>query len=143
MRAPRCHNRTVTRTTVFEFYDSRAGMCRLVPKRVLPFGIFKTTVLACDPLCHVAPCGWFGICLQNLSPRMSAFHPKLTYPTRGTTSATRRGHAIHGNERLHCRRCKLGAWSLHVGYRHYLHDFYPGAGHLQMRMVFAEYLSGC
>ena len=66
MRAPRCHNRTVTRTTVFEFSDSRAGMCRLVPKRVLPFGISKTTVLACDPLCHVAPCGWFGIWFAKL-----------------------------------------------------------------------------
>jgi hypothetical protein len=29
-------------------------------------------------------------------------------------------------------------WSLHLGKRHDLHDFYPCAGHLQMRMVFAE-----
>ena len=30
---------TVTRTTVFEFYDSHAGACRLVAKRALWFGI--------------------------------------------------------------------------------------------------------
>ena len=36
-------------------------MCRPVPKRVLPFGISKTTVLPCDPLCHAVPCGWFAI----------------------------------------------------------------------------------
>ena len=39
---------TVTRTTVFEFYDSRAGAYRLVAKRVLQFANFAVTVSACD-----------------------------------------------------------------------------------------------
>jgi hypothetical protein len=39
---------TVTRTTVFEFYDSHAGACRPVPKRVLLFAIFPLTILVCS-----------------------------------------------------------------------------------------------
>ena len=38
---------TVT-TTVFEFYDSRAGAYRLVAKRMLQFANFAVTVSACD-----------------------------------------------------------------------------------------------
>jgi hypothetical protein len=33
-------------------------------------------------------------------------------------------------------------WSLRPRQRHDLEDFYPYAGHLQMRVVFAEYLRG-
>jgi len=40
---------TVTRTTVFEFYDSRAGAYRLVAKRALQFANFAVTVSACNP----------------------------------------------------------------------------------------------
>jgi hypothetical protein len=39
---------TVTRTTVFEFYDSHDGLCRCVAKRVLSFGIFIASILSCD-----------------------------------------------------------------------------------------------
>src|SRR6476660_3337376 len=68
---------------------------------------------------------------------------KATYPTRGTTSAFDPKRTCHPRSRASAlRRCKLVVWSLHLGYRHYLHDFYPSAGHLQMRMVFAEYLRG-
>ena len=35
---------TVTRTTVFEFYDSHAGLCRPVTKRALWFGIFTAII---------------------------------------------------------------------------------------------------
>ena len=40
---------TVTGTTVFEFYDSRAGAYRLVAKRALQFANFAVTVSACNP----------------------------------------------------------------------------------------------
>jgi hypothetical protein len=38
---------TVTRTTVFEFYDSHADPCRSVTKRPLWFGIFAATIPFC------------------------------------------------------------------------------------------------
>src|SRR6476660_8521596 len=38
---------TVTRTTVFEFYDSHVGLCRSVAKRGLLFAISKPMILAC------------------------------------------------------------------------------------------------
>ena len=37
------------RTTVFEFYDSHAGVCRAVAKRALWFTNFAVTVSAYDP----------------------------------------------------------------------------------------------
>ena len=40
---------TVTRTTVFEFYDSRAGVCRTVPKRVIWFANFGMAMSPCNP----------------------------------------------------------------------------------------------
>jgi hypothetical protein len=40
---------TVTRTTVFEFYDSHAGACRFVAKRALWFTNFAVSVPAYDP----------------------------------------------------------------------------------------------
>ena len=39
LNQPFCGGEGVTRTTVFEFYDSHAGACRLVAKRALWFGI--------------------------------------------------------------------------------------------------------
>ena len=43
---------TVTRTTVFEFYDSHTGLCRAVVKRVLLFGISEAMMLVRDASCH-------------------------------------------------------------------------------------------
>jgi hypothetical protein len=49
-------------------------------------------------------------------------------------------HPLH--ERLRCGDANWWRWPLHPRHRHDLDDFYPGAGHLQMRVVFAEYLRG-
>ena len=38
---------TVTRTTVFEFYDSHVGLCLPVAKRVAWFGISGVMILVC------------------------------------------------------------------------------------------------
>ena len=49
---------TVTRTTVFEFYDSRAGVCRTVPNRAVLLAISLVTVLPCDVLCRLVSRSW-------------------------------------------------------------------------------------
>ena len=59
---------TVTRTTVFEFYDSRAGVCRTVPNRAVLLAIFLVTVLPCDVLCRPVSRSWFAIWFANSSP---------------------------------------------------------------------------
>ena len=51
---------TVTRTTVFEFYGSHAGLCCQVAKRVLWFGISEVMILICDALCHAVLRSWFA-----------------------------------------------------------------------------------
>ena len=51
---------TVTRTTVFEFYDSHADPCRPVAKRVLHFRISVATILACDAPWYAVLRGWFA-----------------------------------------------------------------------------------
>ena len=51
----RCDIRThgmVTHTTVFEFYDSRVGVCPTVANRAVVLAIFLLTVLPCDVLCR-------------------------------------------------------------------------------------------
>ena len=52
---------TVTRTTVFEFYDSGAAVCRAVANRAVLLAIFLLTVLPCDVLCRPVSRGWFAI----------------------------------------------------------------------------------
>jgi hypothetical protein len=52
---------TVIRTTVFEFYDSHAGLCRPVANRALWFGIFEAMILLCDALCQAVLRSWFAI----------------------------------------------------------------------------------
>ena len=59
---------TVTRTTVFEFYDSHADLSHPVPKRVVWFAIPKPMILACDAQCRAVPCSWFAIWFANSSP---------------------------------------------------------------------------
>src|SRR5215510_11012852 len=56
---------TVTRTTVFEFYDSYVGPCRSVAKRVLPFAFPKPIIPACDAQCRSVPRSWFAIWFAN------------------------------------------------------------------------------
>ena len=62
------------------------------------------------------------------------------YGTSRTSHVHRR--TIHVHECLHCGDANWWRWPLHPRQRHDLHDFDPCAGHLQMRMVFAEYLRG-
>ena len=57
---------TVTRTTVFEFYDFRAFLCRLVAKRVLLLGFFIATIPLCNALYWAVPRSWFAIWFANL-----------------------------------------------------------------------------
>ena len=52
---------TVTRTTVFEFYDSHVGPCRAVAKRVLGFGNSEATMPACAVRYRAVLRGWFAI----------------------------------------------------------------------------------
>ena len=56
---------TVTRTTVFEFYDSHVGLCRSVAKRVLLFAISEPIILACDTQFRSVPRSWFAIWFAN------------------------------------------------------------------------------
>src|SRR5262245_2684516 len=56
---------TVTRTTVFEFYDSHVGLCPLVAKRVLLFAISRPIIPACDAQCLSVPRSWFAIWFAN------------------------------------------------------------------------------
>jgi hypothetical protein len=56
---------TVTRTTVFEFYDSHTGLCRAVVKRVLLFGISEAMMLVCDASCHAVLRSWFANWFAN------------------------------------------------------------------------------
>ena len=60
---------TVTRTTVFEFYDSHIGLCRLVTKRVLLFAISQPIIPGCDAQCRSVPRSWFAIWFANLAER--------------------------------------------------------------------------
>ena len=66
---------TVTRTTVFEFYDSHAGLYRFVAKRVLPFGISRPTVLACVARYRPVSRGWFAIWFADFSAATSVTLP--------------------------------------------------------------------
>jgi hypothetical protein len=59
---------TVTHTTVFEFYDSNAGPCRSVAKRVLQFGISSVMILVCDVPCRAVVRGSFAIPFAKLPP---------------------------------------------------------------------------
>ena len=55
----------VTRTTVFEFYDSHADPCRTAAKRVLWFANLASTILPCIARYRSVPRSWFAI----FSPR--------------------------------------------------------------------------
>ena len=59
---------TVTRTTVFEFYDSGAGLYRPVAKRMLWFGISDAVIPVCDAPYHSVLHSWFAIWFANSSP---------------------------------------------------------------------------
>jgi len=63
-RVIRTHG-TVTRTTVFEFYDSHVGLCPLVAKRVLLFAISRPIIPACDAQCLSVLRSWFAIWFAN------------------------------------------------------------------------------
>jgi hypothetical protein len=56
---------TVTRTTVFDFYDSHDGLCRCVAKRVLSFDIFIASILSCDAWYRTVMHSWFAIWFAN------------------------------------------------------------------------------
>ena len=72
---------TVTRTTVFEFYDSHVGRCRPVPKRVRWFGISHAIIPACGAPCHAVLSGSFANPFANsLDQPMSAFEVKSDIP---------------------------------------------------------------
>jgi hypothetical protein len=72
---------TVTRTTVFEFEDSHAGVCRAVSKRVPLFAIFYPVMPTNDALCHTLPRGSFAISFANSSQLMSLTMAKRTVTT--------------------------------------------------------------
>ena len=72
---------TVTRTTVFEFYDSHAGPCRPVAKRVLSFGIFIAPITSCDAWYRAVMHSWFAIWFANYSRVHVRFRDK-SGPTR-------------------------------------------------------------
>ena len=57
---------TVTRTTVFEFYDSRAGAYRFVAMRALLFAIFPLMILVCDAQYRPVSRSWFAIWFAKL-----------------------------------------------------------------------------
>ena len=59
---------TVTRTTVFEFYDSHAGLCRPVAQRVLWFGISNALIAVCDAQCHAVLRSWSANWFANFPP---------------------------------------------------------------------------
>jgi hypothetical protein len=59
---------TVTRTTVFEFYDSHAGPCRSVGKRAAWFGILTTIISSCDVPYRFVTRSWFAIWFANFPP---------------------------------------------------------------------------
>jgi len=56
---------TVTRTTVFEFYDSHVGLCHPIAERVLWFANLASTILPCIARYRSVPRSWFAI----FSPR--------------------------------------------------------------------------
>ena len=56
---------TVTRTTVFEFYDSLDGLCRCVAKRVHSFGIFIASISSHAASCRAVMHSWFAIWFAN------------------------------------------------------------------------------
>jgi hypothetical protein len=51
----------------FEFYDSRAGVCRTVPNRAVLLAIFLVTVLSCEVLCRTMSRSWFAIWFANFA----------------------------------------------------------------------------
>src|SRR5262245_22719038 len=57
---------TVTRTTVFEFYDSHAVLCRAVANCALWFGIFIATISSCDAWYRAVMRSWFAIWFAKL-----------------------------------------------------------------------------
>jgi hypothetical protein len=59
----------VTRTTVFEFYDSHVGLCRSVAKRVLLFAISQPIIPTCYAQCRSVPHSWFAIWFAKLFTR--------------------------------------------------------------------------
>jgi hypothetical protein len=94
--------------------------------------------------CQAVPRGWFAISLANSSPANSVYGTREE-PTRRESLRqllTNSGRAIHVHECLHRGDANQWRWPLHPRHGHDLDDFYPCAGHLQMRMVFAEYLCG-
>ena len=65
---------TVTRTTVFEFYDFGAELHSAVPKCVLSSGIFIAPILSCDAWYRAVMHSWFATWFANSIHRlMSGF----------------------------------------------------------------------
>ena len=56
---------TVTRTTVFEFYDFRADLYRAVPRHVFSFDIFIAPIPSCDAWYRAVMLSWFAIWFAN------------------------------------------------------------------------------
>ena len=56
---------TVTRTTVFEFYDSRADLCFPVAKSALWYGILTAIISLRNALYRVVMHSWFAIWFAN------------------------------------------------------------------------------
>src|SRR6476620_1422295 len=98
---------TFTRTTVFEFYDSHAGACRVVAKPALLFAIFPVTMLPSDAPCHTVPRGSFANPFANFPPA------RVRWPRRSglrhscaETAGLREGsHAVQASVGLSVYRC--------------------------------------
>ena len=76
---------TVTRTTVFEFYDSRVGLCCSVAKRAFLFGISAPTVLDCVARYRSMSSGWFAIWFANIS-QTNVRLPRQSGPAQGSSA---------------------------------------------------------
>jgi hypothetical protein len=99
---------TVTRTTVFEFYDSRADPYRRVAKRALWFANLASTILPCIVRYRSVPRSWFAIWFAKLVTTDVRLASKADLSdTRHYVSDPKRT-CIHVNERLHCGGANWG-----------------------------------
>ena len=102
---------TVTRTTVFEFYDSHDGPCRAVAKRVLWFVNFDHAILACNARCYPVPCGWFAIWFAK---SLSGYRAEANARVRALWA----GLCPHSVPRRGARKAPVIAPSGQLTYRH-------------------------
>ena len=104
-------HRTVTRTTVFEFYDSHDGPCPAVAKCVLWFVNFDHAILACNARCYPVPCGWFAIWFAK---SLSGYRAEANARVRALWA----GLCPHSVPRRGARKAPVIAPSGQLTYRH-------------------------